>query len=571
MTDKQGLSSQTVSFVSKSAFAELGLEETITLAKAQIQALYLADYLPWVVGYSGGKDSTATLQLVWEAISELPSEQRKKTIHVISTDTLVENPVVAMWVDNSLKVMMQAANKQGMPIVAHRLTPAIENSFWVNLIGRGYPAPRKMFRWCTSRLKIDPSNTFISEMLNQHGEAIVVLGTRSAESNSRKKTMEVYAKGSTRADFDLSRNGNPKLDRCWIYSPVKHWSNDDVWEYLAVHQNPWGVPNSDLLSMYRDGTKDRECPLVVDSTTPSCGDSRFGCFVCTLVEKDKSMSAMIQNDEEKKWMQPLSDFRNIWLDISLEKEEGGFSGRNREWKNRDFRRMNGSLMLMAKGEDLSDAKLVHGPYKQEYRAGLLRAILEAELDCRKMAPESLNDFRVINDDELRAIRRIWLEEKYEIEDVLPKIYQEVTGKEYFDLTERDSLKFDAEALALLKQVAQDATDESAHEGGQVASEQADLLYEGLRNLLFIEQNYQRATRRSGVLQELEQVLKRSAWTGEEEALEFALQRETLRRSKGQELALAELEVATGDESVVFTDEVVELKTAQVENSEGMRK
>ena len=82
----------------------LGLMDTV-------RKLYLADDIPWVVGYSGGKDSTATLQLVWLSIKDLPVEQRKKTIHIINTDTLVESPVVAKWAKNSLKKMDEIAQK----------------------------------------------------------------------------------------------------------------------------------------------------------------------------------------------------------------------------------------------------------------------------------------------------------------------------------------------------------------------------------------------------------------------------------------------------------------------------
>jgi DNA sulfur modification protein DndC len=110
-----------------------------------------------VVGYSGGRDSIAVLQLVWNGIRELPAEQRTKPIHVITTDTLVEQPMVAAWVDTSQARMREAAQAQGLPITPHKLTPEIEDSFWVNLIGKGYPAPRLKFRWCTERLKIKPS------------------------------------------------------------------------------------------------------------------------------------------------------------------------------------------------------------------------------------------------------------------------------------------------------------------------------------------------------------------------------------------------------------------------------
>ena len=116
--------------------------ESLQELKGRIQDLYVADPVPWVVGYSGGKDSTATLQLVWIALAELQPEQRHKPVHVISTDTLVEQPIVAAWVNQSLELMKRAAVEQGLPIEPHRLTPKIADSYWVNLIGRGYPAPR---------------------------------------------------------------------------------------------------------------------------------------------------------------------------------------------------------------------------------------------------------------------------------------------------------------------------------------------------------------------------------------------------------------------------------------------
>src|SRR2546421_11781569 len=99
-----------------SAFAELGLAKTVQALAEEIRALYLCDAVPWVIGYSGGKDSTAVLQLVWLALRELPSEQRVKPVHVISTDTLVEQPLVAAWVDTSLARMGEAARAQGLPL-----------------------------------------------------------------------------------------------------------------------------------------------------------------------------------------------------------------------------------------------------------------------------------------------------------------------------------------------------------------------------------------------------------------------------------------------------------------------
>ena len=85
-----------------SAFKELGLKKSIEELKMEVQELYQSDQIPWVIGYSGGKDSTASLQIVWLALQELPKNKLHKKVHVISTDTMVENPIVASWVSNSL-------------------------------------------------------------------------------------------------------------------------------------------------------------------------------------------------------------------------------------------------------------------------------------------------------------------------------------------------------------------------------------------------------------------------------------------------------------------------------------
>ena len=173
----------------ESFFEQGDFYNQLDLAVENVTAMYLADSIPWVVGYSGGKDSSATLQLVWLAVSKLPASKRHKHVYVITTDTLVENPIVSSWVDSSLDKIGQAAEREVLPISSHKLTPKIEESFWVNLIGKGYPAPRPKFRWCTERMKIKPANKFIEDVVQSHGEAIVVLGTRKSESAARSQVL----------------------------------------------------------------------------------------------------------------------------------------------------------------------------------------------------------------------------------------------------------------------------------------------------------------------------------------------------------------------------------------------
>ncbi len=382
----------------------------------EIKELYCLDSIPWIIGYSGGKDSTTVLQLVWNAIAQLPLKKRTKTIYVITTDTLVENPIVSRWVRKSIKRMKLAAQEQEMPIAPRLLYPEIKDTFWVNLIGKGYPAPRNQFRWCTSRLKINPSNYFIREVVRNHQEVILILGTRKAESVSRATVMIKHQTGRLRDRL----SPYAVLPNSLIYTPIEEWRNDEVWIYLNQWENPWKNSNKDLFTMYRGATADNECPLVIDTSTPSCGDSRFGCWVCTMVSQDKSMEAMIQNDEEKEWMQPLLDLRNE-LDIKEDKDK------------RDFRRIWGGVQLFErKGDNQKSIQVVHGPYTKEWRENWLKKLLETQTKIRQTAPENMQDITLISPEELSEIRRIWLEEKHEFDDSLPRIYEEVTGEPFKD-------------------------------------------------------------------------------------------------------------------------------------------
>jgi DNA sulfur modification protein DndC len=273
-----------------SAFSSRGLSKTISDAKESIRSLYLSDDTPWVIGYSGGKDSTAVVQLVWLALSELSGDERTKPIYVITTDTLVENPIVASWVTHSLEVMRQAADELHLPIKPRLITPDVTQTFWVNLIGKGYPAPRPRFRWCTERLKIKPSSRFIQEVANENGEVILLLGARKAESAVRAARLNAREK-----DGSNGLSPHPDLVNTLVLSPISNWTNDDVWTFLLRVQNPWGHSNKELMAMYRGATEDNECPVVVDTTTPSCGNSRFGCWVCTL---SRPRQVNVGNDPE---------------------------------------------------------------------------------------------------------------------------------------------------------------------------------------------------------------------------------------------------------------------------------
>ena len=464
-----------------------------------IKQLYLEDRIPWICGYSGGKDSTAIVQLVWMALRQIPKEKRVKTVHVISTDTMVESPVVAVWSSQSLKKMAEAAAAEDLPIIPHRLTPEIRNTYWVQVIGRGYPYPRQNFRWCTDRMKIAPANNFIKQILDAESEAIMVLGSRKAESATRKAVLEGYEKKRYRAH--LSPNGS--FPNSYVFTPIENWTNDNVWQFLVQYENPWGHSNKELMAMYSGASADGECPMVIDTSTPSCGNSRFGCWICTLVTEDKSMNAMIKNDEEKAWMLPLLEFRNYIASMDDHSVD-----RNR----RDFRRMTGKLTW-------HNGRLVHGPYTKEVREDFLRKLLELDILIHEIGPEEIKDVPLITMEELRMIRKLWLDEKREFDDSLPRIYEEVTGKPFVDPAIKTNKYYGKAEWDLLGEVCKELYPDE------------QLLPEMQARLLDVEAKSSTMIRRRNIKKSIEDEIKYCYYRDEEDAVEMARLR---RRRIGQD-------------------------------------
>lgn len=394
----------------------------------EIRDVYLSNAMPWVIGYSGGKDSTASLQLIWYALRDLPQDQLIKPIYVIATDTLVETPLIVDHVNDNLGKIGRFARETGLPLTVHRLTPEVTDSFWVNLIGRGYPAPHSRFRWCTERMKIKPADSFILSKVAQHGEVVLILGQRRSESQSRAQVMDDYRI----TGYRLSRHST--LPKAYVYTPIEAFTTDDVWTYLLNVPSPWEGNNRDLASLYRSA-QSGECPLVVDLSTPSCGNSRFGCWVCTVVERDRSMEALIDNGEE--WMVPMLEFRDF-LAATQDPE--------RRKEVRDYRRRDGLVHFRKRGQG---ELLIRGPYRLAFRKQLLKRLLQVQEQVRRDGPDA--QIELISPEELYEIRRLWRVEAQDWEDLVPDIYRTTTGRD-LPWPQDDGALFGAAERALLAQI-----------------------------------------------------------------------------------------------------------------------
>ncbi len=348
---------------------------------ADIKAEYLSEVqrYPWIIGFSGGKDSTIVAQAVLEAILAVKPSARTRSVHVVSNDTLVESPLIISHITMVQQKIKDTAGNLGLPISVVTTKPEKGKTFWSLLIGKGYPSPNQSMRWCTDRLKIQPTSRYILNSVSNHGAAIVVLGVRKDESNSRRNSIE---------KFQNMENSNltphTELPGAYIYRPISNLTNYDIWEILSKYPPPWGGTHRDLIKLYRDAGGG-ECPVVLSKKeAPGCGtsSSRFGCWTCTVVEKDKSLQGFI--DVGNHHFKVLLDFRDWLKEIRNMKEF------------RQVERRNGQMQF-----DLITGKHIPGPFTIQARKMILDRLLETEKEFG--AP-------LISKDEIDMIEFTWAEE-----------------------------------------------------------------------------------------------------------------------------------------------------------------
>jgi len=349
------------------------LNQKITIVKKRLRDEFLADTRPWVVTFSGGKDSTTVLHLTIDMLLEMRKEgiEQSKKLYVVSSDTGVEMPLIEDYVGDKLDQVRKFAKKENLNIHVEKLSPKVTESFWTLLLGKGYPSPNQTFRWCTDRMKIRPATYFLKSLTDQNESILMLLGVRSDESASRAASIE------KRSDNHRGFSMHPDIPNAFVYSPIKDWTNGEVWTFLSKYPAPWGKHN-DMMVLYDKGSGEGDCNIALNPESQSCGKTRFGCWVCTVVSKDKSMANMLKNPEDS-WMAPLHEFRNL-----LEEYRDPASGK------RQPRRRNGQKSI--------------GPFKLETRKELLEKLLATEQSLKK----ELAGKTLIKNEEIVQIQEEWL-------------------------------------------------------------------------------------------------------------------------------------------------------------------
>lgn len=361
--------------------------------------VYKHDNRPWLIGYSGGKDSSLLVSLVIEVVTRLPEYERNKKIFIVTSDTGVENPIVKKYMHTSSQKINEFSQKINANIQADIIYPDVTQSYWNLVIGLGYPTPEPPgFRWCTERLKIIPMNKYTNEIIEKYGQVVLLLGVRKAESLARMRSI------SSREIEGKILIPHSDIKGAYVYNPLTEIKNDLVWEYLLKNNgiSSWGVDMKYLFSLYQGENLGEEQSVIGEidkNKIPVTGNSRFGCWCCTIVKEDKSLQNFINHGSTE--LIPLRDFRN-WL-VSI-RQDPNF---------RDNKRRNGKVYQKENGE------YGFGPFKMSARQEILKRLLMVEKGT---------GFELITLDELKMIDTVWDSEGDLTRRKLVDIYYEVFGK-----------------------------------------------------------------------------------------------------------------------------------------------
>lgn len=311
----------------------------------------------WIIGFSGGKDSTATLKIFLSAVNKVGLGKSRVTL--VYCDTGVENPLIDNYVKSLFRNLDTEFARSGMNISTQILKAPVAERFFVKVIGRGYPTPTNSFRWCTKNLRIKPVEKFVS--LHSDQTKIVVLGIRRDESEQRRRTI----KKSGDSHWQIQNESKAKTQ---IFAPIVNLDVPDVWDSVFWLNFPRSVQPKLLEKIYFDASG--ECPIIKSPLAPPCASGRFGCWTCTVVRKDKSATKLI--DAGYTQLEPYLAIRN-WLSIFRD-------DKSKRWPER----RNGVQLA--------------GPFTISARREILAKVRKLELETGTI---------IVGEDEFHEIKRLW--------------------------------------------------------------------------------------------------------------------------------------------------------------------
>lgn len=359
---------------------------------AELLYLYKSDERPFSIAYSGGKDSTATMDVVFKALllNKFIYGEMHKITYVMFSDTLLEMDPVIEGILDSIDEIEKFGLKYNLNLEIKRVSPIVKNTFFSLLIGKGYMVPRRDNRWCTDRLKVLPQKKAIVEILNKTKIGfIAITGQRQDESSDRKTRMQQQ---TIDGSFKMHEFSN-----CNLYAPVEHWTTDDIWTHIYTNKLEW-IDSNTLGRVYAEASNDGdECRSLLEGfdtgSKPGCsGSARFGCLVCTLFEKDKTLNNLTVHYD---YLKEIETFRN-WLS----------KFRQAYWDDdRDVFIHGKHKMKKYDIDNHRKGMQIPGGYNLHFRKQILIRLLDTERKIIKERGKPL-----ITDEELAYIQGCWIED-----------------------------------------------------------------------------------------------------------------------------------------------------------------
>ncbi|MGR5328650.1 phosphoadenosine phosphosulfate reductase domain-containing protein [Photobacterium damselae] len=308
-------------------------DDVRTLAEESINALVqvLDSGKGLLASVSWGKDSTACLILMLEALKRFKRINPNKIIpkcYAVNSNTKIENPAMEEYylsMATNLE-MFNSINKLDVEYI--EVHPEITSDWFYSVIGRGkLPVYPGMQRCCSVDLKINPIKRVKASLKDKR--LVSIVGTRFSESEDRKKRMT--ERGDKANMLLVGDDGDMTI------LSIADWELDDVWALLTFCDSSSSnqlyrtfVPTfSETIDIYRSANGG-ECALNMgeNSTSSACGN-RFGCAFCVASgDKDKSLRAMIESDQETySYLTGINDFRDFLYAIRWDMSRREFLGR----------------------------------------------------------------------------------------------------------------------------------------------------------------------------------------------------------------------------------------------------
>ncbi|MDQ0255571.1 DNA sulfur modification protein DndC [Evansella vedderi] len=319
---------------------------------------------------SGGKDSYTTMLKVIHYLLKHP--ECDTSVSIVTSDTRVENPLLS----EHIVKMREAVLSLDLSIDFRIVQPKIDQTYMVLVFGKGYVSPNNLFKYCVSRLKVDPSREYLEELANRYSKVCLVLGSRDTESAARSRSIKKH--------FGEGFYGEHPIPGIRTASPIRHWTATEVVTYLVRYPAPWkDYGNYHLINLYGSAAGGiSECPSGAAVTNEndaisSCSGSgsRMGCWSCTVVKNDISLHNMaLDYPELSKYIEMRSYFKAI-QDIRY----GGNTGYQRQRTFATFRNGLGDLTIDIRTLLLQKMKKLEIPIEDEEVTEIYKEVQKREV------------------------------------------------------------------------------------------------------------------------------------------------------------------------------------------------